>query len=108
MAKTKAELMAEKMQQQRVGKAAFEAGSKPAVETIPTAPAPVQEAQGEDLTDFVEPSQTQGRKGQKTPRMNLAIPPRAYEIIRRESRKRGMTYSEFLCALVYQWADNNK
>lgn len=41
MAKSKAELMAEKMQQQQSAKAAFEAGKKPAVE-IPT-PAPVEE-----------------------------------------------------------------
>ena len=33
MAKSKAELMAEKMERERVGQAAFEAGMKPAVET---------------------------------------------------------------------------
>lgn len=102
MAKTKAELMAEKMQAQRVGKAAFEAGKKPAIETSTPAPAPVPEAPAEDLTDFVMPSRTQGRKGQKTPRMNLAIPEDVYEYIRRESRKQGMTYSEFICAVMRQ------
>ena len=46
-AKTKAELLAERMQQQRVGKTAFDAGKTPAVETNPPAPVEVapQEAQ---------------------------------------------------------------
>jgi len=102
MAKSKAELMAEKMEAQRVGKAAFEAGNKPVIETAAPASATVVEIPAEDLTDFVKPSKTQGRKGQKTPRMNLAIPEDVYEYIRRESRKQGMTYSEFICAVMRQ------
>lgn len=97
MAKSKAELMAEKMKQQQVGKTAFAAGTKPAIE-FNTAPEPP----AEDLSGFVSPSRTQGRKGQKTPRMNLAIPEDVYEYIRRESRKQGMTYSEFICAVMRQ------
>lgn len=55
-----------------------------------------------DLSEFSAPVGTQGRKGQKSPRMNLAIPEDVYEYIRRESRKEGMTYSEFICA-VMRW-----
>lgn len=79
------------------------------VEETPVVETPVVPMQPvEDLDAYVSPAGTQGRKGQKTPRMNLAIPENVYEIIRRESRKRGMTYSEFLCALVLQWKSNNK
>lgn len=102
MAKTKAELMAEKMQAQRVGKAAFEAGSKPAIETAIPEPVTTPAGTVEELTNYAVPTRTQGRKGQKTPRMNLAIPEDVYEYIRRESRKQGMTYSEFICAVMRQ------
>lgn len=108
MAKTKAELMAEKLQQQQVGKAAFQAGNKPAVEppavtteAFTATPAPADQ----DLMDFVSPVGTQGRKGEKCPRMNLAIPEDVYEYIRRESRRNGMTYSEFICAVMRQRAN---
>lgn len=62
----------------------------------------------EDLCAFASPVGTQGRKGQKAPRMNLAIPEDVYEYIRRESRKNGMTYSEFICAVMRQRQNNNK
>lgn len=52
------------------------------------------------LDSFVTSSGTQGKKGQKTPRMNLAIQEDVYEYIRRESRKNGLTYSEFICAVM--------
>ena len=102
-AKTKAELMKEKMEQQRVGKAAFETGSKPIIETQIPEPAPVVKPSTEELTSYAVPSRTQGRKGQKTPRMNLAIPEDVYEFVRRQSRKEGLTYSEFFCALARQY-----
>lgn len=47
-------------------------------------------------------NRAQGQKGQKTPRMNLAIDEDVYEYIRNESRKEGMTYSEFICAVMRQ------
>lgn len=56
----------------------------------------------EDLSKYAAAVGTQGRKGQKAPRMNLAIPEDVYEYIRRESRKAGMTYSEFICAVMRQ------
>lgn len=52
------------------------------------------------LEPFIRTIGTQGKKGQKTPRMNLAIPQDVYEYIRRESRKNGLTYSEFICAVM--------
>ena len=102
MAKTKAEMMAEKLRKERVGRTAFEAGAKAGVDvntknelnSAATPPEP------DDLAAFVIPNRKQGRKGQKTPRMNLAIPEDVYEYIRRESRKEGMTYSEFICAVM--------
>ena len=54
----------------------------------------------ESLDPFVSPCGTQGKKGKKTPRMNLAIQEDVYEYIRRESRKKGLTYSEFICAVM--------
>lgn len=118
MAKSKAELMAEKMRQQQIGKAAFEVGSKPAVETqvpvaevepvITSAPTHTTTNNTDDLNNYVFATRTQGRKGQKVPRMNLGIPEDVYEYIRRESRKQGMTYSEFICAVMRQRRDNNK
>lgn len=62
----------------------------------------------EDLSKYAVAVGTQGRKGQKAPRMNLAIPEDVYEYIRRESRKEGMTYSEFICAVMRQRRDNSK
>lgn len=55
------------------------------------------------LGAFAEPTRTQGRKGQKAPRMNLAIPEDVYEFVRRQSRKEGLTYSEFFCALARRY-----
>lgn len=69
----------------------------PATETAP-APAPAG-----SLGAFAEPTRTQGRKGQKAPRMNLAIPEDVYDFVRRQSRKEGLTYSEFFCALARQY-----
>ena len=54
----------------------------------------------ESLEPFVSPCGTQGKKGKKTPRMNLAIQEDVYEYIRRESRRHGLTYSEFICAVM--------
>lgn len=103
MAKTKAELMAEKLKKQQVGKTAFQTGKKPVaeVQTPVTEIVPVEEP-AEDLSGYVVPANTQGRKGMKTPRMNLAIPEDVYEYIRRESKKQGMTYSEYICAVMRQ------
>lgn len=66
------------------------------------------EAPADDLNEFSAPVGTQGRKGKKAPRMNLAIPEDVYEYIRRESRRAGMTYSEFICAVMRQRQNNNK
>ena len=55
-----------------------------------------------NLNEYYTPVGTQGRKGHKAPRMNLAIPQDIYDYIRRESRKEGMTYSEFICAVMRQ------
>lgn len=68
--------------------------------TTETAPAP---AAAGSLGPFAEPTRTQGRKGQKAPRMNLAIPEDVYDFVRRQSRKEGLTYSEFFCALARQY-----
>lgn len=107
MAMSKQELLKAKMSKQQVGKTAFEAGKKPVVETKPSSSemaAALAELQVEaDLTSFAEPTRTQGRKGEKTPRMNLAIPKDVYEFVRRQSKKEGMTYSEFFCALARKY-----
>ena len=71
-----------------------------------------QNPTGVRLQDYYEPSGTQGRAGKKAPRMNLAIPEDVYDFVRIQSRKEGMTYSEFFCALA-RWyrkklGDNNK
>ena len=112
MAMSKEELLKAKMEKQKKGgQTAFELGSKPLVDTrTPVEPetAVVPEAQNEDLDAYAAPVGTQGRKGQKTPRMNLAIPEDVYEYIRRESRRAGMTYSEFICAVMRQRRDNSK
>ena len=55
MAKTKAELLAEKMKQQRVGAAAFEKGKAPIVETNP----PAEEIEKTDAEMKVEEKTTQ-------------------------------------------------
>lgn len=105
MAMSKEDLLKAKMAKQQVGKSAFEAGKKPVVETQTPAPAEMTappQSNG-DLTTFAEPTRTQGRKGQKAPRMNLAIPEDVYEFVRRQSRKEGLTYSEFFCALARQY-----
>ena len=75
----------------------------PAAPVVPVVPsAPVED----DLSAYAAPTRTQGRKGQKAPRMNLAIPEDIYEYIRVESRRAGMTYSEFICAVMRQRRDN--
>lgn len=56
--------------------------------------------QEDSLDMFVSTCGTQGKKGRKTPRMNLAIQEDVYEYIRRESRRHGLTYSEFICAVM--------
>ena len=75
--------------------------------TVPTVTEQIQEP-SEDLEAYAAPVGTQGRKGQKTPRMNLASPEDVYNYIRRESRREGMTYSEFICAVMRQRRDNKK
>ena len=94
------------------GKEAFFTDDEFKIEEEATEVAPVEEQDStppvEDLTPYAVPAGTQGRKGQKTPRMNLAIPEDVYEYIRRESRKNGMTYSEYICAVMRQRKDNNK
>lgn len=54
------------------------------------------------LSLWATKNSAQGQKGEKTPRMNLAIDEDVYEYIRKESRKEGMTYSEFICAVMRQ------
>jgi len=85
------------------GKAAFFDDDAFEVKDAPVAPATVAPAAGSSLGEFAEPTRTQGRKGQKAPRMNLAIPEDVYEFVRRQSRKEGLTYSEFFCALARQY-----
>lgn len=97
------------------GKAAFFSDDDFSVEETPVVAElpkePVRAATASEsgtLSEYSSPVGTQGRKGQKAPRMNLAIPEDVYEYIRRESRKEGMTYSEFICAVMRQRAANNK
>ena len=80
----------------------------PVDETAVTPIAPVTPVTTDDLAVYAAPVGTQGRKGQKAPRMNLAIPEDVYEYIRRESRREGMTYSEFICAVMRQRRDSKK
>jgi len=90
------------------GKAAFFSDDDFTVkDEQPAAPvtevAPVPAVPAGSLGAYAEPTRTQGRKGQKAPRMNLAIPEDVYEFVRRQSRKEGLTYSEFFCALARQY-----
>ena len=85
------------------GKAAFFDDDAFEVKGEPVGQAAVAPAAAGSLGDFAEPTRTQGRKGQKAPRMNLAIPEDVYEFVRRQSRKEGLTYSEFFCALARQY-----
>ena len=62
----------------------------------------------DDLNKYVCKVGTQGQKGQKTPRMNLAIPVDVYEYIRMQSRQAGLTYSEFICAVMRQRQANGE
>lgn len=105
MAKSKAELMAEKMKKERVAQIAFEAGSKPTTEPPAEPELPINESNSPDLDPYHSPCGSQGKKGHKTRRMNLAIQNDVYEYIRRESRKMGMTYSEYICALARHYRD---
>ena len=90
------------------GKAAFFSDDDFSVEELAqAADEPIRSSESAGLSDYSAPVGTQGRKGQKAPRMNLAIPEDVYEYIRRESRKEGMTYSEFICAVMRQRAANN-
>ena len=86
------------------GKAAFFSDDDFSVteETVVVAPDAAPAPAG-SLGAYAEPTRTQGRKGQKAPRMNLAIPEDVYEFVRRQSRKEGLTYSEFFCALARQY-----
>ncbi len=88
------------------GKAAFFSDDDFNVENeVPAAEQQAPQAPAEDLSAYAAPVGTQGKKGEKTPRMNLAIPEDVYEYIRRESRMNGMTYSEFICAVMRQRRD---
>lgn len=63
-------------------------------------------------TDFVqaarEQSRTQGRKGCKAHRFNMAFTPKAYEFITILSRVRGESITAFVNHIIEQAADDNK
>ena len=65
----------------------------------------VQEIQIKPLGEFYARTRTQGRAGEKLPRMNLGLPEEMYTYIRLESRKEGMSYSEFISA-VMRWRED--
>lgn len=54
----------------------------------------------EDLRPYILHSQTQGKKGQKSPRMNLAFEPEIHSYIQSKSNEWGLTYSQFICAVM--------
>ena len=65
--------------------------------------AKVEEEMAVDSTsvlDYVVANSTQGRKGHKMPRMNLAFDSEVREYIRQESRKLNISHSQFIGAAI--------
>ena len=53
-----------------------------------------------DLLPFVVPNDTQGRKGHKMPRINLAFYPDNHAWLKTRSRQLGLTMTDYVNALV--------
>lgn len=49
----------------------------------------------QEARDFIEEGRTQGRKGLRMPRVNMAFTPEVYEYIRTMSRIRGESITKF-------------
>lgn len=50
----------------------------------------------QEAQEFSNSLQTQGRKGVKLPRINLAFTPEVYDYVKTMSKAAGMTYTEFI------------
>lgn len=59
----------------------------------------------EELADLKEKYLTQGRKGAKLPRVNVAFAPDLWEYVRAMARTSGMTYSGFVEQIVKEHKD---
>jgi hypothetical protein len=83
-----------------------EAVSEPAAEPIP------RQKRGSTPTEAIveqarEQGKTQGRKGCKAHRFNMAFSPKAYDFITTMARVRGETITSFVNHLIEQCADDN-
>lgn len=69
----------------------------------------VQQVQEEQKVQQVQYGTTQGKKGQKMPRINLAFSTENHDFLRMESRKQGMSITAFINHIVeqYRQQDNN-
>ena len=55
----------------------------------------------------IEYGTTQGKKGQKLPRINLGFSTSNHDFLRSESRKRGMSISAFINYIVEEYQKSN-
>lgn len=51
-------------------------------------------------TNLIEYGTTQGKKGQKLPRINLGFSTENHEFLRKESRKQGLTITAFINQII--------
>lgn len=60
--------------------------------------------------NLIEYGTTQGRKGQKLPRINLGFSTENHEYLRKESRRRGLTITAFINQIIddYRKAANTE
>ncbi len=56
---------------------------------------------------LVEYGSTQGKKGQKLPRINLGFSTENHDYLKTESRKRGLTISAFINEIILEHRNNN-
>lgn len=89
---------------------------KAVTDTIAEATAePAQETQKERKTytaqeaaEFMQQMKTNGRKGLKLPRINLAFAPDIYEYCRTMARAAGMNYTDFVNMVLRQHMDEHQ
>ena len=55
----------------------------------------------------IEPQRTQGRKGHKLPRINMAFQPINHEYIKRVSRQKGISMTDYVNQLIDNERNHN-
>ena len=84
-----------------------EATAEPAQETQ-TAHKERKTYTAQEAAEFMQQMKTNGRKGLKLPRINLAFAPDIYEYCRTMARAAGMNYTDFVNRVLRQHMDEHQ